>query len=225
MLANTENSVDGLEVLEDETFLCPSEVGYIRPLRAINSEGHWRIVVNNVKAHYEQLSQTARVEQCLAPGAGEDGRVCSGHGVCECGECDCDDGWQGEHCHHCPTCLDTCHLLAPCVECLQWGSGLLLDDWDTSTISNTTNHHNPQACLEACQLRITSYEAHSFNEESLENLGRSWYDCSHRNGSNCKYTFLYQEIGHQSDQVQILFNRDSVVCPEQPDYLAWIIGK
>ena len=69
MLANTENSVDGLDVLEDETFLCPSEVGYIRPLRAINSEGHWRIVVNNVKAHYEQLSQTARVEQCLAPGA------------------------------------------------------------------------------------------------------------------------------------------------------------
>ena len=69
VLANTENSVDGLEVLEDETFLCPSEVGYIRPLRAINSEGHWRIVVNNVKAHYEQLSQTARVEQCLAPGA------------------------------------------------------------------------------------------------------------------------------------------------------------
>ena len=39
VLANTENSVDGLDVLEDETFLCPSEVGYIRPLRAINSEG------------------------------------------------------------------------------------------------------------------------------------------------------------------------------------------
>ena len=165
------------------------------------------------------------VSQCLAPGAGQegqDGRLCSGHGVCECGECDCDDGWQGEHCHHCPTCLDTCHLLAPCVECLQWGSGLLLDDWDSS--SNTTNHRVPQTCLETCQLTITSYQAHSFTTDSLENMESSWYDCSHRNGSNCKYTFLYQEVEHP-DQVQILFNIESVVCPEEPDYLTWIMGK
>ena len=165
------------------------------------------------------------VSQCLAPGAGQegqDGRLCSGHGVCECGECDCDDGWQGEHCHHCPTCLDTCHLLAPCVECLQWSSGLLLDDWDSS--SNTTNHRVPQTCLETCQLTITSYQAHSFTTDSLENMESSWYDCSHRNGSNCKYTFLYQEIDHP-DQVQILFNIESVVCPEEPDYLTWIMGK
>ena len=165
------------------------------------------------------------VSQCLAPGAGQegqDGRLCSGHGVCECGECDCDDGWQGEHCHHCPTCLDTCHLLAPCVECLQWGSGLLLDDWDSS--SNTTNHRVPQTCLETCQLTITSYQAHSFTTDSLENMESSWYDCSHRNGSNCKYTFLYQEVEHP-DQVQILFNIESVVCPEEPDYLTWIMGR
>ena len=166
--------------------------------------------------------------QCLAPGdpgdpgASQDGRVCNGHGVCECGACDCDDGWQGEHCQHCPTCLDTCHLLSPCVECLQWGSGIMVDDWDSN--SNTTNLHEPQTCLQECQLMIMSYEAHSFTRDSLENLGSSWYDCSHRNGSNCKYTFLYQEIDNP-DQVEILFNIDSVVCPGQPDYLAWIMGR
>ena len=68
VLANTENSVDGFTVPEQETYLCPSHVDYIRPLRAINTEGQWRIVVNNVKAHYETLSQTARVEHCLTPG-------------------------------------------------------------------------------------------------------------------------------------------------------------
>ena len=68
VLANTENSVDGLKVLDDETFLCPAEVAYIRPLRAVNSDGQWRIIVNNVKAHYETLSQTARVEHCVTPG-------------------------------------------------------------------------------------------------------------------------------------------------------------
>ena len=68
VLANTENSVDGLTIPEQEIYLCPSVVDYIRPLRAINTEGQWRVVVNNVKAHYETLSQTARVEHCLTIG-------------------------------------------------------------------------------------------------------------------------------------------------------------
>ena len=68
VLANTENSVDGIKDIADETFLCPSHIEYIRPLRAINSDGTWRIIVNNVKAHYETLSQTARIEHCLTAG-------------------------------------------------------------------------------------------------------------------------------------------------------------
>ncbi|CAL4124464.1 unnamed protein product, partial [Meganyctiphanes norvegica] len=50
--------------LEEETYLCPSEVAYIKPLRAVNSEGKWRIIVNNVPLHYDILSQTTRVETC-----------------------------------------------------------------------------------------------------------------------------------------------------------------
>ena len=59
-LASTENSVDGLVHLEDEQYLCPTESGYVQPLRALNAYGKWRIIVNHVKAHYETLSQTAR---------------------------------------------------------------------------------------------------------------------------------------------------------------------
>ena len=35
----------------------PSTTGYLMPLRAINTAGKWRIVVNGVKAHYETLTQ------------------------------------------------------------------------------------------------------------------------------------------------------------------------
>lgn len=69
VLANTENSVDRLKDIVEETYLCPSETKYIQPLRAVNVHGKWRIIVNHVKAHYELLSQTARVEECVTPGS------------------------------------------------------------------------------------------------------------------------------------------------------------
>ena len=68
VIANTDNSVDRLKYPQDETYLCPSETAYVTPLRAINTEGKWRIVVNGVKAHYETLSQTARIEACRTAG-------------------------------------------------------------------------------------------------------------------------------------------------------------
>merc|ERR1712025_615904 len=65
---NTELSVERPTTLEEETYLCPSETAYIRPLRAVNTEGKWRIVVNNVDAHYQTLTQTTRIEECLTSG-------------------------------------------------------------------------------------------------------------------------------------------------------------
>merc|ERR1719225_2142436 len=69
VLANTDNSVDRLKEIIQETYLCPSETAYIQPLRAINVHGKWRIVVNHVKAQYETLTQTARIEECTTPGS------------------------------------------------------------------------------------------------------------------------------------------------------------
>jgi len=48
-----------------EGYICPSEVLYATPKRARNTEGHWRVIVNDV--HY--YTQTARLETCLYPGA------------------------------------------------------------------------------------------------------------------------------------------------------------
>ncbi|XP_050691859.1 uncharacterized protein LOC126983258 [Eriocheir sinensis] len=61
---NTELSVYGPKTLDEETYLCPSETTYVRPLRALNTEGKWCVIVNKVKVHYEVVTQTARVEEC-----------------------------------------------------------------------------------------------------------------------------------------------------------------
>jgi hypothetical protein len=68
VLANTDNSVERLKEIAEETYLCPSKTQYIQPKRAINIFGKWRIVVNQVKAHYETLTQTARIEECTTAG-------------------------------------------------------------------------------------------------------------------------------------------------------------
>merc|ERR1712200_53386 len=68
VLANTDKSVDRLKEIVQETYLCPSVTAYIQPLRAVNTDGKWRIVVNGVKAHYETLTQTARIEECTTAG-------------------------------------------------------------------------------------------------------------------------------------------------------------
>ena len=61
--------MDRLVDLKDEqTYLCGSGTAYVMPRRAINSIGQWRIIVNHVQAHYETLSQTARIEECAHAG-------------------------------------------------------------------------------------------------------------------------------------------------------------
>ena len=60
VIANTDNSVDILKHRSDETYLCPALTSYVTPLRAVNVEGKWRVIVNGVKAHYETLSQGRR---------------------------------------------------------------------------------------------------------------------------------------------------------------------
>ncbi|XP_057378422.1 neurotrophin 1-like [Daphnia carinata] len=63
-LASTENSVNGLDKFNDEVYLCPSSTDYVRPLRAINVEGKWRIIINRVESYGAKYTQTARIEEC-----------------------------------------------------------------------------------------------------------------------------------------------------------------
>ena len=41
--------MNGISSLTKENYLCPTEVDYVQPLRALNSHGEWRIIVNQVR--------------------------------------------------------------------------------------------------------------------------------------------------------------------------------
>jgi hypothetical protein len=62
--AITPNSVDGLKDLSEETYLCPSSTAYVQPMRAVNVDGKWRVIVNKVESYNYQFTQTARIEEC-----------------------------------------------------------------------------------------------------------------------------------------------------------------
>ncbi|KAK2726534.1 uncharacterized protein LOC136031673 [Artemia franciscana] len=64
---DTKNSVEGLYDIRDETYLCPSSTNYVQPLRAVNSEGKWKIIVNKVEVRYYKFDQNTRVEECEVP--------------------------------------------------------------------------------------------------------------------------------------------------------------
>lgn len=64
IIVNTKLSVDTLNDLTDETYLCPSVTEFIQPLRALNVEGNWRVIVNHLESYGIKFSQTARIEEC-----------------------------------------------------------------------------------------------------------------------------------------------------------------
>lgn len=67
----TVNSVDTLKAMAEETYLCPSLTAYVQPLRAINVEGKWRVIVNKVESYNDKFDQHARVEECDASAVNE----------------------------------------------------------------------------------------------------------------------------------------------------------
>jgi hypothetical protein len=51
----------------EEGYICPSDVIYGRPARAMNVEGEWRVIVQEIA--WPGYTQTQRFETCLFPGA------------------------------------------------------------------------------------------------------------------------------------------------------------
>jgi hypothetical protein len=51
----------------EEGYICPSDVHYARPLRALNIDGEWRAIIQDVA--WPGYTQTQRIETCLFSGA------------------------------------------------------------------------------------------------------------------------------------------------------------
>ena len=68
MQIEPRTSVAGVSTIRDETYLCSSSVQYVKPVRAINSRGQWRIVLNHLKVKDDFISQPVRIELCHEPG-------------------------------------------------------------------------------------------------------------------------------------------------------------
>ena len=51
-------------------YICPADVFYGRPKRAVNTYGQWKVIVNLPSSQYSTgYTQTQRLEQCLYPQA------------------------------------------------------------------------------------------------------------------------------------------------------------
>jgi hypothetical protein len=51
----------------EEGYICPSNVHYARPLRALNVDGEWRAIIQDIA--WPRYTQTQRVETCLFSGS------------------------------------------------------------------------------------------------------------------------------------------------------------
>lgn len=84
VLVDTSLSVNGISSLTNELYLCPAKVDYVQPLRALNSNGEWRIIVNQIQAKDGTLlTQSVRFERCLNGG----GQPCPKIPACYDTEC------------------------------------------------------------------------------------------------------------------------------------------
>lgn len=72
VVVNTALSIDQLNDISEETYLCPSTTAYVQPLRAINAEGKWRVIVNHVESYGYKFTQSNRIEECDV----KDGSAC-----------------------------------------------------------------------------------------------------------------------------------------------------
>merc|ERR1711962_344195 len=65
------------EYYKEGGYVCPSDIFYGRPKRAVNTYGKWKVIVNlpdeyyaqGYGSGYEAYTQTQRLEQCMYPGA------------------------------------------------------------------------------------------------------------------------------------------------------------
>nr|XP_033801823.1 integrin beta-2 [Geotrypetes seraphini]XP_033801824.1 integrin beta-2 [Geotrypetes seraphini]XP_033801825.1 integrin beta-2 [Geotrypetes seraphini]XP_033801826.1 integrin beta-2 [Geotrypetes seraphini] len=120
--------------------------------------------------------------------------VCSGRGQCQCNVCICKPGYQLPFCEDCIGCPSPCSKYAPCVECIEYGTGA----------------HEKNCSLMCSGLNKT--------EKTVQNAKV----CKEKDSTNCWMHYeMKQEAGEEKYSFRITKERE---CPEPPNYAAIIGG-
>lgn len=167
------------------------------------------------------------------------GELCSGHGVCNCGFCQCAPDWQGENCNcsrRIDTCMSSLGLLCSgrgqCVcgacECTQPGAyGATCDKCPT--------------CPDACTMKKECVECKHFKRgkliedktcsrickdeivlvDELELHDTNAVNCTYKDENDCVERFQYYE---DASGKSILFVVKEPDCPKGPDILVVLLS-
>ncbi|RZC33867.1 integrin beta-PS, partial [Asbolus verrucosus] len=139
---------------------------------------------------------------CVKPG--DNNLVCSGHGMCNCGRCECSDEkvrYSGKYCDECPTCSgQRCEELRDCVECQTYESGV----------------YNKDECKANCT-RFATEIVEKIESEQDENVKI----CTIVDDEGCTFKFQY-EYGN-NEELKVKAEKEKF-CPAPPNVLAWVLG-
>lgn len=125
----------------------------------------------------------------------DDTSLCSGHGECVCGECQCekteDNRRFGRFCEKCPTCAAKCRDFKDCVQCEVYGTGPL--------------SKKQGLCKENC--------TNIFSLVKVETLGEIQSEeeqfCTVYDENLCRFDFIYND----RDEKQIIVRTDqTLIC-------------
>ncbi|XP_013186565.1 integrin beta-PS [Amyelois transitella] len=138
---------------------------------------------------------------CVSP---ENDEICSGNGVCECGQCVChvkdNRHYSGKFCEKCPTCPGRCGEFKDCVLCEVHQRGPLYED---------------KSCG-ACKLDIIVEEGKLVaNESQNEHL------CSFYDDEDCLYVYVYSYNDSQQLHIRAQKERE---CPRKVFILGIVLG-
>ena len=113
-------------------------------------------------------------------------KVCSGHGVCKCGECTCEENFSGKWCEESLTSdhLDKCDLLKPCVQCQVFNS---------SKLTRKTRGDSGFACSNENRDPKCNFNAMMVPDLEMIVTADS-RTCTFVDDDGCRFTFVY---GHR----------------------------
>lgn len=161
---------------------------------------------------YTACECRASNETCITPYGEHIHKLCSGHGECVCGECKCfetnEGQYSGRYCEDCPTCPGKCEELQPCVQCLQFESGPLMDQ---------TDKYGVPLC-DLCEFKDRIVEVEKAEDYIIEDERL----CSFIDDDECRATFVY---GYQNATGKLqVWVQKTKECPVVVDILGIVLG-